>query len=144
MKRESYFAAASSSSSQQALKPVESSPPLQRKRGKKRPRQDRPCFEWARAGSCQYGDSCRFSHRPEDIGTIDSKTGRPKWPDNREPFGDVVHRNYTELFLRKTHSGTAHEGEADDESTNSCADQYVHLHPNHLCVIGIVPTHACL
>lgn len=137
-------APATSSSSQQALGAKKSSSPPQSKRGKKRPRQDRPCFEWSKAGSCQYGDSCRFSHRAEDIGTIDAKTGRPKWPDNREPFGDVVRRNYTELFLRRNHSGTAHESEASEDLAESCADQYVHLHPNHLCVIGLVPKHACL
>jgi hypothetical protein len=80
----------------------------------------------------------------------------PPWPDTRDPFGDVVHRNYTELFLRRSGgrgggaSTTAAAAFLESESAaaaagaSACTDQYVHLHPNHLCVVGIAPTHAAL
>ena len=137
-------------------------PPLGAKKRARRGRgQSKPCFSWAKTGTCKYAGKCRFSHRPEDAGTgvpggtdgKDEYDGRaPPWPDNRDPFGDVVHRNYTELFLRRESRGfdapTAESARSAESlsvpSALSCTDQYVHLHPNHLCVVGIAPTHAAL
>tara|TARA_B100000795_G_scaffold267382_1_gene252091 strand:+ start:1081 stop:1899 length:819 start_codon:yes stop_codon:yes gene_type:complete len=131
------------------------------KRQKKKKKKKRGiCFDWAK-GECKHGDKCIFLHDPAQKGKGVPATayGAP-WPDTRNPFGDVVARNYTELSLPRTDplqsssfvdSTTSSSSSSADTTQNSsspmpipCLDQYVHYHPNHLCIVGLAANHDAL
>ena len=125
------------------------------KRLKKKAKKKGLCFGWAK-GECLRGDKCIFSHdeAAKGKGIPVTSYGAP-WPDTRDPFGDVVARNYTELVLSRTlSSDTSTSSTSSTSATTStispaskptcCLNQYVHYHPNHLCIVGIAANHAAL
>jgi hypothetical protein len=139
------------------------------KRRKKSKKNGRPCHSWALNGECEYGETCKYTHdlAAKGQGLDPTSYGAP-WPESRNPFGDVVARNYTELLLKRnsctlssispTRSSTSSMYSSttslsttlpttkDETITGNapCLDQYVHYHPNHLCIVGIAPNHAVL
>ena len=130
------------------------------KRRPKKKKMKRPCFAWAKIGVCEFGESCKFAHDMKTKGKgVDPTSYGAPWPETRNPFGDVVGRNYSELVFTPERTPSDSSSSSSSSSTTStttptttpttsttalCLDQYVHYHPNHLCIIGLAANHAAL
>lgn len=126
----------------------------QRRRSGK-PKKRKLCHKFTETGTCKFGNTCRFAHgegelKRKHVALWDMQEERDRLADRvqalerREkerdgvPFyeanmsrlvGSVVDRHYTELFyIRK----------------NSTEDQYVNVHKNGLCLIGLAPGHPAI
>lgn len=126
------------------------------RRKRKRRKKAKLCFEFAKSGTCAFGDDCGFAHDRSELGNgrrsegitaikeLVSKRTRERRriglcrPNKhigfrnagfRELFGDVVSRYFERLFhaLRDRRE-----------------DQYVNVHKNMMCTIGIAPGHPIL
>ena len=122
---------------------------------KKRKLRDKLCNEYQRTGTCKFADTCRFAHGE---GELKKRSRKPILSEERRKlreeaaerdgkikksevsfeiagfsnlYGDFVTRYFREYFYVP-----------EDSKTNE--DQYVNLHVNELCVVGIAPDHPIL
>lgn len=127
---------------------------IRSKRGTKRKQRKRLCHEFSTKSSCKFGSNCKFAHgenelkkkfrKPvlskelekirEEAKKRDSSSMRKTIPFSEAGFsnlyGDFVNRYFRELFY--VPEGTTSE------------DQYVNVHRNELCVVGLAPGHPIL
>jgi hypothetical protein len=122
--------------------------------GKKRKRRQKLCNEYKRTGTCKFSDTCKFAHGEVEL---KMKFRKPVLSEERKSireeakkrsdekkdvasfecagfssmYGDFVTRYFQELFY-------VPEGDVKKE------DQYVNVHRNELCVVGIAPGHPIL
>ena len=124
------------------------------KRRKKRKLRDKLCNEFQRKGTCKFADTCKFAHGE---GELKKRSRKPILSEKRRKlreeaaerdgkikksvsfknaafsnlYGDFVTRYFREYFYVP-----------EDSATNE--DQYVNLHVNELCVVGLAPDHPIL
>jgi hypothetical protein len=95
-------------------------------RSKKRKREAQgPCYEFAKAGSCKFGDGCKFAHDTSiTLGEVNYVRELPQ-------RGSYINRSFWQFF-------------APDPVESGTSDQYVHMHPNEIAVAGLAETHPLL
>ena len=118
---------------------------------KKRKRRDKLCHEFQRTGMCKFADTCKFAHGESEL---KKRSRKPTLSEERQslraeaaerdlklievvPFanagfsnlhGDFVKRYFREYFYVP-------------ENSKIREDQYVNVHVNGLCVVGLAPFH---
>jgi hypothetical protein len=103
-------------------------------RRNKRKRDTQACHEFKRAGVCKYGDNCQYSH---DTAVLESSDSDGAYKRELPVTGSIIRRSFWQFLA--VNGGT--KGETVVAETAPCVDQYVHMHPNEIAIVGLAETH---
>ena len=103
-------------------------------RQKKKRKLMQACHEFKRVGKCKYGDQCKYSH---DSAVLEASETDGAYKRELPVTGSVIRRSFWQFFAA---NGGVKESPSASE-TASCTDQYVHMHPNEIAIVGLAETH---